>query len=221
MDTYILFSVVGCLLSASVTYLLMDYRRHGERELDMKKVFKVQQEMAKINKVLEGYTHYQEYLPGAKLAAIEKMRSLMVKVVHDHVHIEVLPKDARRAEAVFAVKYLTEYLFYFDLKPDGFDIVASTGGIEIKVSRPALYGAPYVRSFSHERLSREALDGEKDVVRKITDKLPGLAQEHGIAMASDETIRALCEKRLLEFVSTFLAAQTGVTQVPCITIAYK
>lgn len=217
----ILFAVVGCLLSASVTYLLMDYRRHGERELDMKKVFKVQQEVAKINKVLEGYTHYLEHLPAAKLAATDKMRSLMVKVVRDHMHIEVQAKDATRPEAIFAVKYLTEYLFCFDLKPESFDILGIPGGIQIRVSRPKLYGAPYVKTFSPERLSRDALDGEKDVVRKITDKLPGLAQEHGIAMESDETIRALCEKRLLEFVSTFLAAQTGVTQVPVIGIAYK
>lgn len=221
LDMLIFFAVVGCLLSASMTYLFMDYRRHGERELDMKKVFKVQQELAKINKALAGYTSYQELLPTAKLAAIDKMRSLMVKVVRDQMHIEVLAKDATRSEAIFAVKYFTEYLFYFELKPDSFDLLGIPGGIQIRLSRPRLYGAPFIKNFSSERLSRDALEGEKEVVRKITDKLPGLVQEHGIALESDEAIRALCEKRLLEFVTSFLATQEGVTQVPVITIAYK
>lgn len=221
LNTLIIFAVVGCFLSAAVTYLVLDYRRHGEREGDLQKVFQVQQEVAKGQKVLQGYTHYLDHLPGAKLAVIEKMRTLVTKVLREHLHIEVLPKDARKMEAIFVVRYLTEYLFAFDLKPDSFDIVGTPGGIEIKVGRPALYGAPYVRSSSPERLSSEAVEDEKEVIRTINAKLSGLAEQHGMAMESEEAIRALCDKRLLELVSSFLAAQAGVTQVPVISVVYK
>jgi hypothetical protein len=223
LETLIIFAIAGCLLSAGVTYLLLDYRRHGERELELKKIFQVQQEVAKARKVAAGYTHYLEHLPAAKLAVTEQMRTLMTKVVREHLHIEIIAKDKlkQKPEAVFAIKYVTEYLFCFDLKPDSFDLVSTTGGLEIRVGRPVLYGAPYIRSSTPERLSSEVLEGEKEILRTITGKLATLAQQHGASIASEEAIRALCDKRLLEFVSSFLAGQKGVTQVPGMSVLYK
>ena len=221
LDMLIFFAIAGCLMSAAVTYLVLDYRRHGEREVDLQKVLNVQQEVAKARKISQGYVQYKEFLPGAKLAATEKVRTLATKVIRDQIHIEVVKRETLKTNAIFVVNYVTEYFFCFDLRPDNFDIVATTGGIEIRVGKPTLYGAPYVRSSSHERLTTEAVGDEKDVLRQINGRLPGLAQDRGTAMASEDTIRALCDRKLIDLVSTFLAAQTGVTQVPVISVVYK
>jgi len=221
LEILIIFAIAGCILSAAATYLVLDYRRHGEREVDLQKVLVVQKELAKTKKVVAGYTHYVAHLPGAKLAVIEQKRTLASKVVREHTYMETIKRDTLKTHAVFAVKYSTEFFFCFDLAADHFDLVGTSAGIEIRVGKPALYGAPYVRNSSPERLTNEVLGDEGDIVKKINEKLPALAQQQGVAMASEEGIRALCDKKLLEFVSTFLAAQEGVTQVPVISVVYK
>jgi len=45
--------------------------------------------------------------------------------------------------------------------------------------------------------------------------------KHGMAMAQEEPIRALCEKKLVDFLRDFIGKQPGVKQVPAITVVYK
>ena len=46
------------------------------------------------------------------------------------------------------------------------------------------------------------------------------AKEQGEALASDATVVALCEKRLIAFLHDFLARQPGLKIVPQISMTY-
>ena len=70
-------------------------------------------------------------------------------------------------------------------------------------------------------MSGEITDKLESVIKGINDKLPGLAQQYATAIANEEALRALCEKKLLAQVGSFLAAQTEITQVPFISLAYS
>jgi hypothetical protein len=223
MDTLIIFAIAGCLFSAAVVYVVQDYRRHGERQDALDNVLSVKAEVLKIKKTLLGYTKYMDYLAPAKQAVSEKAKSLVVKIVREQVHVENIKSDPERPKPDVTVifKYLVEYTIGFDLKPDSFDIVSTTSGIEIKVGKPSNVSTPFIRTHSHEISSGGSLPDEVSVLKEIQDKLPALASEHGVAIASEASIRALCEKKLIELLGSFLTVQTGVSQVPGIFVIYR
>ena len=99
--------------------------------------------------------------------------------------------------------------------------VGTTGGIELKIGRPVLMGVPLARPLSLVVAGSASLPNEEEVVRQIHGRLPAYAEQQGAVMASEPAIRALCEKKLMEYVASFLAEQPGVTQVPIIHVVYK
>ena len=212
MDTVIIFAIAGCLFSAAVVYVVQDYRRHGERQDALDNVLSVKAEVLKIKKTLLGYTKYMDYLAPAKQAVLEKAKSLVIKMVREQVHVENLKSDPGRPKPDTTVifKYLVEYSIGFDLKTDSFDIISTTSGIEIKVGRPSVVSSPFIRTHSHEISSGGSLSDEVTVLKEIQDKLPTMASQHGLAMASEPAIRALCDKKLIELLSSFLTGQPGV-----------
>jgi hypothetical protein len=223
METVVIFAIAGCLFSAAVVYLVLDYRRHGERQDALENVLSVKAEVVKAKKVLLGYTKYLDYLAESKQVATEKMKTLYIKLTREHVHIEKVQTDETNPKAVATVivKYVVEYSFGFDLKPESFDVTGTTSGIEIRVGRPALIGSPFVKSHSHEIAGGFVLPDEKTTLKEIQGKLSTLAQQHSGLLESDAGIRALCEKKLIEVLGNFLTNQTGVTQVPIISAVYR
>lgn len=223
METVVIFAVAGSLFSAAVVYVILDYRRHGERQNAMENVLSVQAEVLKTKKILLGYTKYIEYLPAGKKAVTEMMKSMTVKQIREHVHIEKVQIDESNPKAITAIiaKYSVEYLLGIDLKPESFDVSGTTSGIEIRISRPTLFGIPFIKSHSFEILSGGVLPEEKTTLKEIQDKLPAFAQQYGVVMESDPSIRALCEKKLIELLGNFLINQPGVVQIPLIFAVYK
>lgn len=223
METVVIFAIAGCLFSAAVMYVVLDYRRHGERQDALENVLSVQAKVASAQKTLLGYTKYIDFLSAGKQAATERMKSLTAKVVREHVHIEKAQKEALnlKSDATVIVKYSAEYLFGFDLKSESFEIIGTTSGIEIRIGKPTLVGSPYVNPLSCDIQSGVVLADEIAAVKEIHNRLPAYAQQHGTEMASEASIRALCEKKLVELLSGFLAVQSGVTQVPVISVVYK
>lgn len=223
METILVFALVGCLFSAAVTYVVLDYRRYGERQAALENVLSAQAEGLKTKRDLQGYTRYLECLSAVKRAATEKMKSLVVKLEREHVHLERFKLDPLKpkAEVTVIVKYAVEYTFGFEARADSFDIVGTTTGVEIRIGRPALTTAPFVKNHSFEIPNGAEVINEKAIFTKISSLLPGLVQQHGVVIESEPATRALCEKKLLEFVGSHLAGQSGVTQVPTISVAYK
>lgn len=223
METVVIFAIAGCLFSGAVVYVVLDYHRHGERQEAMEGILGVKAEVLKTKKTLLGYTKYLDYLPQAKQMTLDKIKSVMVKFAREHIVIEKIQTDEKnpKATATIIFKYLVEYSFGFELKPENLDIAGTTSGIEVRVIRPTLMGAPFVKSHSYEIPSGGALEDEKVHVKEIQDKLPEFARQHGLNIGSEATTRALCEKKLVELVADFLMNQSGVTQVPVIAVVYK
>jgi hypothetical protein len=223
METVGIFAIAGSLFSAAVVYVVLDYRRHGERQVAMENVLSVQAEVLKAKKILLGYTKYIEYLPAGKQTVTEMMKSMTVKQTREHTHIEKIQIDENNPKAITTViaKYSVEYQLGVDLKPENFDVSGTTSGIEIRISRPALIGAPFIKSYSFEILSGGVLPEEKATLKEIQDKFPVFAQQYAVVMESDASIRALCEKKLIELLGNFLINQPGVVQIPVISAVYK
>lgn len=223
MDIIFIFSIAACLFSAAVTYVVLDYQRHGERQEALDEMLRVQAKVVAVQKKMQGYTQYIDSLPAAKQAASDKLRSLTVKIMRDQTHVEKIPRDTQnqRSEATIVVHYSVEYTYGFDPKGEGVEVVATTGGIELKIVRPTLIGMPLARPLSLVVACSETLPNEDDLVRLIHGRLPSYAEQQGAVMASEPAIRALCEKKLTEYVASFLAEQPGVTQVPIIHVIYK
>ena len=62
---------------------------------------------------------------------------------------------------------------------------------------------------------------EKTILAEANSKLPALAQQHGIAMSSEDVVRGLCKLKLTEFLHDFFAKQSGVKQAPAVSVVYK
>ena len=115
-----------------------------------------------------------------------------------------------------------EYSFGYDLQPGNYDIVEAPGGMEVRLQRPALVATPAVSKLRHEVLSGGVLTEEDAAVRQLCDEEASeRVRKHGVAMAQDEAIVALCEKSLVAFLRDFLGKQPRVKHVPAITVAHK
>lgn len=223
METVAIFAVAACFLCAGVTYVVMDFRFHSERQEAMENVLSVQAQVGSSKKKLLGYTKYADYLTPGKQVVTEKMKLLAAKVVREYVHVENLPKDAPKQEsnASVIVRYSVEFLFGFDAKPESFEILGTPSGIEIQLKKPTLITTPAVKTISCEIPCGVAPFDDRVAVAEIQRKLPDLAQQYGSAMSSEEFVRALCEKKLIEFLRGFLAGQPGVVHMPGISVVYK
>lgn len=223
MNIVFIFGIAGCLFSAAVMYVVLDYRRHGERQNALDEMLRVQAKVVAVQKKMQGYIQYLDSLSAAKQAVSDKLRSLSVKIMREQTHVEKIPRDTQdqRPEVTFVVHYSVEYTFGFDPKGEVFEVVGTTGGIELKIGRPVLMGVPLARPLSLVVAGSASLPNEEEVVRQIHGRLPAYAEQQGAVMASEPAIRALCEKKLMECVASFLAEQPGVTQVPIIHVVYK
>ncbi|MES2878865.1 MAG: hypothetical protein V4713_10620 [Pseudomonadota bacterium] len=223
MDTGLIFALTACFLCAAITYLVLDYRVFGERQKAMETALHDQAEVTATKKKLQGYTKYTDYLAPAKKTVTEQAKLFTAKVVRDHVHVEKVNKEKLKlkSDATFIVKYSVEYVFGMDFKPDSFEIVATTVGIEIRSPRPMLLAAPAIQPQSHETPGIGEVKNEKDVVAEIHLKLSAQAQTDGEIMASEEAVRAVCKMKLMEFLRDFMVKQPGMAQVPVISVVFK
>ncbi len=223
MDTMLVLSITACLFSAGMVYFFMEYRAHGDRDRRTSEVLRVQAQLATHIKTLKGYSRYMDYLAAGHQATAEQVKFLTAKVVREYVHVETMPKEKCKDEAVIhiAFKYAVEFSFGVDLKPEHFEVVATSNGIEVRTARPGLIGTPVVKPMSHQILGLGALRDEFGAVKEVHDKFAGLAVQYGAAVALEDSTRALCKVKVLEFLRDFLVAQPGVTNVPVISMAFK
>lgn len=172
---------------------------------------------------LLGYTKYTDYLTLGKKSLSEQAKFLAVQVVREEGLTQVMNKSVIgiSSEATVGVWYTAEYSFGYELSPERYDIVRTDSGIEIRLDRPGLVATPAVKSLRHKILSGGVFTDEKAAVIRIYEGAAKRVEAQGLAMASDEAVVALCEKKLVAFLHDFLARQPGVKMVPTITVAYR
>jgi hypothetical protein len=219
----VFFVISACLLCAAVVFMVGEYRRHGERHDDMKKILNAQAEAGAVRKEIEGFSKYNDYLASAKQLVADRAKPLSVKVRREQFHIETIGKEPQKLKlpVTIIVKYMVEFTVGLNLKPGQFDIVPSNTGLTIQVSKPVLLDTPMATAISSDITVENVLPDAKVTLAEVHKKLPLLARKLGDEMAGDEALAALCEKKLTDLVSTFLAGQNGVKLVPTITVVYK
>ena len=223
MNTKLFISVTVCLLIACMVYFFMEFRAHGDRDKAMSEVLTVQAKLNAVNKTLKGYTCYMDHLAAGHKATAEHVKSLTTRVVREYVHVEKMPKEKCKdgLAASIILKYSVEYAFGMDLKPESFEVVATTAGIDVKTTRPGMIGQPQVKPQSHEVVGAGVLLDEPAAVKEIHEKFRSLASRYGAGVALEEPTRALCKLKLSEYLRDFLLAQPGVANVPVISVVFK
>lgn len=215
MKSLIVVFVAGVISAALAIPLI-----HSESAASVAELEKV---VASKEEELLGYTKYTDYLTLGKRSLSEQMKFLAVQVVREEGLTRVIDRSVIgiSSEATVGVWYTAEYSFGFDLKPGRYDVAETDTGIEIRLQRPVLVATPAIRSMRHKILSGGVFTDEKAAVIKIYEGVAQRVGKQGVAMAADDAIVALCEKRLVAFLHQFLAKQPGVKVVPAITVAYR
>lgn len=208
--------VVAAALGAAGAYTVLETKTQS-------RVLEVEKQLTSIKDELFGYTKYTDYLSTGKQVLTEQSKFMAAKVVRDYDVVEHLQTNrlGLTSNATVIVNYSVEYSFGFDLKPDSFELRATPAGIEVKMGKPILVASPAVTPLRYEIPSRGFLTDEKAAVIGIHHRLAGLAQNNGLAMAQEEPIRAVCEKKLVAFLGDFMGKQPGVRYVPAIFVVYK
>jgi hypothetical protein len=223
MQFDLFWTLAALLLGAGGMYVVLEYRIHSERQDHTARYLKAQTDTLAARKAAQSYTQYAEYLAAGKTEIADKLKLELVKVSREYTHSEVVPKETFKLSAPFLllVRYSVEYAFSIDFKTEPFDVRQSTTGIEILVHKPLLLGYPSITILSHEiPIDQDEVD-PKGLVNEVQVKLPAVVRKSGNTIAAEESIQVLWEKRLAECLRTFLLAQTGVKQVPAISVVFK
>jgi len=204
-------------------YVVLEYRSFGERQANADRLLKLQSEAAATKKTLLGYTKYADDLLAVKNLLADNARNSAARISREFTYVETIPMDATRLRApvTVTVRYAVEGSFGMDLKPESFEVVGAATGVELRVKKPTLMGFPTAKPLSNELSQEGVLPNEPVTLHDIHQKLPALAQRQADAMAAEDTVLALCEKKLIELVRTFLAKQPGVRHLPSIVVVYK
>lgn len=211
--------VVVALVAAIATYLAL----HSMIAKAKSEVQALQSVVTTTENKLLGHTSYTTYLTAGKEALSGQMKLLAATVTRE----EGVTRTVQRAllpglisKATVAIWHTTEYSFGYNLEPDKYDLRAVTEGIEIRVKRPAQVATPAVSNLRHKVLEGGAFVDSQAALLKLTAEAAAGAKVRGDAMVSDPAVVALCEKRLVDFLSSFLTKQPGVKVVPRILVVY-
>jgi hypothetical protein len=209
-------ALVASLLGAGGAYMFAEHKAQG-------RIMEVEAIATSVKDELLGYTKYTDYITAGKQVMSEQAKFLAAKVVQEYDLIEHIKAGqlGLTSNATVIVHYSVEYSFGYELKPSNFDVRAVPTGIELRIGRPIMVASPAVTPIRHEIPSIGLLTDEKGAIISIQQRLPAVAQAKGHAMAQEEPIRAICEKKLVEFLRDFLGKQPGVKHVPAITVVYK
>ena len=224
MDTAVIIGIAVAVLCAAGVYVVMEYRHFGERQKVGNQLLKHQTEAATVRKELVGYTKYAEYLPLAKAHLTDNAKSMQAKIQREFTYVETFNREPKTTKPPVSIiqRYNVDAQFAFDLRPGSFELVGTPGGLEVLLhGKPSLQGIANARPVAHEITNEGVLENEPVTVKQIQQKLIGIAQKHGDAMALEDATCALCERKLAETLRALLLSQAGVKQVPSITFVYK
>jgi hypothetical protein len=183
----------------------------------------LQSVLARTENELVGHTSYTTFLTAGKQSLAGQMKLLAATVTREDGATQIVDRNfvaGIASKATVAIWHTTEYSFGYNLQPDQYDILAVPTGIEIRVKKPALVATPAVSNLKHKVLNDGILVDSKEALLRLQSEAAAGAKVRGEAMASTPEIVALCEKKLVEFVYSFLSKQPGVKVVPRISVVY-
>lgn len=223
MDTGMILAIALGLLCGGCVYVFLEYRHFGERQSATDRLLKIQAEHSATRKELLGYTRYADDLAATRTMLADNQRTVAARVAREFTHVEIIPREPLRLKSIVTVvvRYTVEGTFGMDLKLDSCEVLRTDAGIELRVRKPTLMGFPTAKLLSAEIVQEGVLPNEPVTLHEIQQKLPALAQRHGDAMATEDVVRALCEKKLVDAVRNFLGKQPGVKHLPFIAVVYK
>lgn len=211
--------VVVAVFSAVATYLVL----HSMIAKAKADVQALQSVVTTTEKKLLGHTNYTTYLTAGKEVLSGQIKLLTATVTREEGVTRTIGRallPGLNANATVALWHTTEYSFGYNLEPGKFDLRAVPTGIEVRVKKPALVATPAVSNLRHKVLDGGAFIDSQAALLKLTGEAAAGAKVRGDAMASDPAVVALCEKKLVEFLTSFLAKQPGVNVVPRISVVY-
>ncbi len=210
---------VAALIGATATYFGVQYKSNAQHQeaQALRAAFEHKE------RELIGYTKYTTFITASKQALTGQMSLLAAKVTREEGVTQVVERNffpGLSSSGTVAIWYSAEYAFGFDLSPDQYEVRSVPGGIEIAVKKPRLVATPAITNLRHKVLAAGLVTDEKAVALKLQQEAASNALKQGNAMANDAAILALCEKKLVEFLRSFLQKQPGVQAVPFISVVY-
>ncbi|UVW29637.1 hypothetical protein [Massilia sp. H6] len=183
----------------------------------------LQAEVSSQREDLLGYTKYTDYLSAGKKHLQEQMKFIAATVVREEGYTRVVNKNVLGVNfnAIVAISYTSEYSFGYALTPGDYDIGKTATGIEVTIKKPILVAAPATSKLRHRILSGSVFNNSQAAIIGLYEGLDARTLASGRALARDEAVIALCEKKLVAFLQDFLAKQPGVKHIPSISISYK
>ena len=182
---------------------------------------------------LLGHTSYTSFLTVGKQSMAGQMKLLAATVTREESVTQIVEKSflpGLMSTATVTISHKTEYSFGYNLQPEQYDLRAVANGIEIRVKKPTLVATPAVSNVRYKVLAGGVFVGADipaafclvvyAALLKLTAEAAAEAKSKGEVMASDAAIVALCEKKLVDFVYSFLSKQPGVKVVPRISVVY-
>jgi hypothetical protein len=223
LDNLILLVSAGSIVSAAAVFIFMQFRRYDEQKQAADKILKATTEYESVKTKLAGYTKFNEYMAPGKQHLVEQSKTFVVSVLREFTHMERFFRDKHKIKADLSVigKYTVEFKVALDIRSDNLEVAVDGMGISIKLGQPVLGGPPAVKSSSHEVSVSGVLADDKAFVAEVNQKFSEVAQRHGLAVAREDAVRALCKVKVVDTLRDFLSRQTGVRQIPTIVVIFR
>jgi len=215
--------MAGSIISAAAVFIYMQFRRVDDQQHAQQQILKISTEYESTKTKLLGYTKFADYLTPAKQHLVDRSKSLTVHVVREYAHLERFYRDKHKIKTDLSVlgKFTVEFTLAIDLRPEKFELVVEGTGMHIKCSQPVLQAAPVLKASSHEVSVSGVLADERPFFSEVTQKFTDQAQRHGLALAREEPVRALCKAKVIDCLRDFLSSQAGVRQIPTIVVVFR
>jgi len=223
LENMIALVIGGCVLSAATVFVFMQFRRYDEQQESTVKIRKANTELEACQSKLLGYTKFADYLTAGKQHLSDQAASLNVSVLRDYTYLERFTKDKHKLNADVWVlgRYSVEFSFAADLKADSLELVIEPPGIQIKCGQPVMVGSAVVKNAAHDVSVGEILPDERATFAEVQQKFMNLTHRHGMAVAREDVVRALCKTKMVDCLRDYLVKQPGVKQVPTIVVAFR
>jgi hypothetical protein len=217
---FVIIAMVGAVATAASVFGVMEYESNLQA---LKNVAELNDAITTIKADLLGHTKYTDYLQTGKKTLQEQAKFVAASIRRDDTFVRHIQKDFKifKTDATILVKYEAEYSFGYDLQSKKFEIKDDGLGLQILLDKPRLITAPAILKQSHEVVGSSVFINDKAAAFKIYEDLPTLIESKGKALATDEAVVALCEKRLTSFFEDFLSKQPGVKRIPPVFVAYR
>jgi hypothetical protein len=218
-----LIAIAGSIVSAAAVFIFMQFRRYDEQQQADAKILKATTEFESVKAKLLGYTKVNEYLAPARQHLVEQSKTFGVSVIREYAHMERFHRDKHKIKADLSVigKYTVEFSMLIDLKSDNLEVATEGMGITIKSGQPVLAGPPATKSSSHEVSVSGVLADERPYFDEVNQKFSVVLQRHGLAVAREEAVRALCKAKMTDALRDFLSRQPGVRHIPTIVVTFR